>query len=264
LLTPGARALAAATLAATLLISAAPAQPAAATTMSEASQVIRIARAQLGDHWRFGANGPTTFDCSGLVIYAYRNAGDLALIGNGRYRSAAEIYRYFRVRGKTSRTRATPGDLVIWGNGRHIGIYIGGGMAVSALNSGVRIHPVNGLTLPFTAFLRTGIYQLRTPTPAPVPTPKPVPSPSPTPVPTPTPTPAPTVSPTPTPPVLPTLLTDPTSSPDPTSKPDPTQSADTTTDSTPTPDATPTQEPDPIPTESPSTSPDPTSAPIET
>ena len=264
MLTPGARALASATLAATLLISAAPPPPAAATTLSEASQVIRIAKAQLGDRWRFGANGPTTFDCSGLVIYAYRHAGDLALIGNGRFRSAAEIYRYFRIHGKTSRTRATPGDLVIWGNGRHIGIYIGGGMAVSALNSGVRIHPVNGLTIPFTAYLRTGIYQLRTPTPAPVPIPAPVPTPtpvaSPTPSPTPLPTLAPTPTPTPSPSALPALLTDPTSSPDPTSKPDPTQSADTTTNSTPTPDATPTQEPDPIPTESP----DPTPAPVET
>jgi hypothetical protein len=205
LLTPGARALAAATLAATLF-SAAPPQPAAATTLSEAGQVIRVARAQLGDRWRFGANGPTTFDCSGLVLYAYRNAGDLALIGNGRYRSAAELYRYFRVRGRTSRTRATPGDLVIWGNGRHVGIYIGGGMAVSALNSGVRVHPVNGLTLPFTAFLRTGIYQLHTAAPAPSPTPTPMPLPSPTPSPTPTPTPPPSQAPD----------AIPTSSPDPT------------------------------------------------
>jgi hypothetical protein len=235
LLTPGARALASATLAATLLISAAPPPPAAATTLSEASQVIRIARAQLGDRWRFGANGPTTFDCSGLVIYAYRHAGDLALIGNGRYRSAAEIYRYFRSRGRASRTRATPGDLVIWGNGRHIGIYIGGGMAISALNSGVRIHRVNALTLPFTAYLHTGIYQRRTPTPAPVPTPPPVASPTPSPTPLPTPTPTATVQ--------STQLADPTSSPDPTS--------------TPTSDAIPTQEPDPIPTGSP----DPTPAP---
>ena len=262
MLTPGARALASATLAATLLISAAPPPPAAATTLSEASQVIRIAKAQLGDRWRFGANGPTTFDCSGLVIYAYRNAGDLALIGNGRYRSAAEIYRYFRIRGKTSRTRATPGDLVIWGNGRHIGIYIGGGMAVSALNSGVRIHPVNALTLPFTAYLRTGIYQLRTPTPAPVPTPPPVPTATAPASPTPSPTPIPTLSPTPTPTptVLPTPLPDPTSSPDPTTKPDPIQSADTTPDSTATPDATPIQEPDPIPTESPNPTPAPVGA----
>lgn len=158
--TPGARAFVSATIAATLLISAAPATPAAAATPSEASQVITIAKAQRGDPWRYGATGPSSFDCSGLVIYAYKQAGDLRLVGNGNYRSAASLYKYFRDRGRTSRTRATPGDLVVWGSGRHIGIYLGGGMAISTLRSGVRIHAVRAVTMPFTAYLRTGIYQL--------------------------------------------------------------------------------------------------------
>jgi cell wall-associated NlpC family hydrolase len=97
---------------------------------------------------------------SGLVIYAYKQAGDLRLIGNGNYRSAAALYKYFRDRDRTSRTRATPGDLVVWGSGRHIGIYRGNGMAISTLRSGVRIHAVRAVTIPFTAYLRTGIYQL--------------------------------------------------------------------------------------------------------
>jgi cell wall-associated NlpC family hydrolase len=180
---PGARALVSAALAATLLISAAPPTPATAAVQSEASQVMRIARAQAGDRWRFGATGPSSFDCSGLVMYSYRMAGDLRLIGNGNYRSAAALLRYFRLRGRASRTQATPGDLVVWGNGRHIGIYLGGGMAISTLSSGVRIHRVKALTVPFTAYLRTGIYQLPKPA-APV-------APVPTPIPTPTPTPAP-------------------------------------------------------------------------
>jgi NlpC/P60 family len=189
---PGARALALAALAATLLIPSAPPTPVAATYSSEASQVIRIARAQLGDRWRYGATGPSTFDCSGLVMYAYRMAGDLTMIGNGRYRSAGALYRYFLMRGKTSRTRGTPGDLVIWGNGSHIGIYLGNGMAVSTLTSGVRVHGVYAVTARFTTFLRTGIYQLPRPLPTAVsvPTPAPVAAPLPTPTPTPEPTPA--------------------------------------------------------------------------
>jgi cell wall-associated NlpC family hydrolase len=176
--TPGARALVSAALAAAVLISSAPPTPAAATYSSEASQVIRIARAQLGDRWRYGATGPSAFDCSGLVMYAYRMAGDLRMIGSGRYRSAGALYRYFLMRGKTSRTRATPGDLVVWGNGSHIGIYLGNGMAVSTLTSGVRVHGVHAVTARFTAFLRTGIYQL----PRPVPTAVSVPVPTPTPI----------------------------------------------------------------------------------
>ena len=158
--TLGARAFASAAIAATLLTSSLPPTPAAAATMTEANQVIAIAKAQRGDPWRYGAAGPSSFDCSGLVTYAYRMAGDLRLIGNGKYRSASALYKYFRDRGKTSRTRATPGDLVIWGYGRHVGIYLGGGMAISTLTSGVRIHRVNAVTAPFTAYLRTGIYQL--------------------------------------------------------------------------------------------------------
>ena len=180
-----------AALAAALLIPSAPPTPVAASYSSEASQVIRIARAQLGDRWRYGATGPSTFDCSGLVMYAYRMAGDLRMIGNGRYRSAGALYRYFLMRGKTSRTRGTPGDLVVWGNGSHIGIYLGNGMAVSTLTSGVRIHGVHAVTARFTAFLRTGIYQLPKPMAAalPVPTPAPLAVPIATTTPTPDPTP---------------------------------------------------------------------------
>ncbi len=168
---PGARALVSAALAATLLISAAPSTPAAAADLSEASQVIAIAKAQRGDPWRYGATGPSAFDCSGLVIYSYKMADDLALIGNGNYRSASALYKYFRDRGRTSRTVATPGDLVVWGSGSHIGIYLGGGMAISTLTSGVRIHAVNAVTAPFTAYLRTGIYQLPKAPVVPVPVP---------------------------------------------------------------------------------------------
>ena len=158
--TPGARALVSAAIAATIFITSAPPSPVAAAGSIEAAQVISIAKAQRGDPWRYGATGPSSFDCSGLVIYAYKAAGDLRLIGNGDYRSAAALYKYFRDRGRTSRTNATPGDLVVWGYGKHIGIYLGSGMAISTLSSGVRIHSVGALTLPFTAYLRTGIYQL--------------------------------------------------------------------------------------------------------
>ena len=46
-------------------------------------------------------------------------------------------------------------DLVIWGRGSHIGIYIGHGKAISTLRGGVRIHRVNAVTARFTAYLHT-------------------------------------------------------------------------------------------------------------
>jgi cell wall-associated NlpC family hydrolase len=155
----GARAFIPVALAATILIGLAPSTPAAALTASqtEAAQIIRIAKAQLGDPWRYGATGPYAFDCSGLVIYSYKKAGDGSVIRAGTLRSARSIYLYFKSRGKASRTNPRIGDLVVWGYGSHIGIYIGGGKAISTLRNGVRIHGVFAVTSRFTAYLHTGM-----------------------------------------------------------------------------------------------------------
>jgi Cell wall-associated hydrolases (invasion-associated proteins) len=155
----GARAFIPVALAAAILISLAPSTPAAAAgpTTTEAAQIIRIAKAQLGDPWRYGATGPTAFDCSGLVIYAYRQAGDGSVIRAGTLRTARSIYLYFKSHGKASRTNPRIGDLVVWGYGTHIGIYIGNGKAISTLTNGVRIHGVFAVTARFTAYLHTGM-----------------------------------------------------------------------------------------------------------
>ena len=154
----GARAFIPALLAGLVLIGLAPATPAAAATpTTEAQQIIQIARTKIGDPWRYGATGPSAFDCSGLVIYAFKAAGDLGAIGNGNYRSARSLYDWFRSRGRASRTNPKPGDLVVWGSGSHIGIYIGNGLAISTLSSGVAIHGVFAVTASFTAYLHTGM-----------------------------------------------------------------------------------------------------------
>jgi len=154
----GARAFIPAALAAAILFSLAPSTPAAADgSTTEAQQIIRIAKAQLGDPWRYGASGPYAFDCSGLVRYAYRRAGDGAVIHISSLRSARSLYRYFRARGLASRSNPKVGDLVIWGYGTHVGIYIGNGKAISTLRNGVRIHGLYVLGARFTAFLHTGM-----------------------------------------------------------------------------------------------------------
>ncbi len=146
-------------LAGAVLFSLAPSTPAAASaSTTEAQQIIRIAKAQLGDPWRYGTAGPSTFDCSGLVRYAFRRAGDAAAIHTGFLRSARSLYTWFRAHGKTSRTNPHVGDLVIWGYGSHVGIYIGNGKAISTLTSGVRIHYVHAVRARFTAYLRTGMW----------------------------------------------------------------------------------------------------------
>src|SRR6478736_1107796 len=100
----------------------APATPAAAAANPDAARVIHIAEAQAGDPWVSGMTGPRGFDCSGLVYYAFREAGLLRRIGGSR-RSAEGYLQWFRRHGRAGRSDPRPGDLVIWGRGEHIGIY---------------------------------------------------------------------------------------------------------------------------------------------
>jgi hypothetical protein len=159
----GARAFIPLAIAGAFLFAIAPTTPASAASPSstEAKQIISIARKQVGDRYRHGASGPSSFDCSGLVIYAYRKAGDARVIGRGKYRSARALYRYFQRRGLASRSNPQPGDIVVWGRGSHVGIYIGGGKAISALTNGVRVHRVHAVRAPFTAYLHTGMSGTR-------------------------------------------------------------------------------------------------------
>ncbi|HET7676825.1 MAG TPA: NlpC/P60 family protein [Candidatus Limnocylindrales bacterium] len=156
--TLGARALIPAALAAVVLVGAQPASPAATPVAAATplSSVIANAKHHLGDPWRAGATGPSAFDCSGLVYHAFRDAGQLTRIGGIR-RSAYGYLDWFRDRGKASRTGGKPGDLVVYGGGSHIGIYLGDGKVISTLTSGVRVHGLHAVTASFTAFLHTGL-----------------------------------------------------------------------------------------------------------
>ena len=140
-----------------------PAVRATATTrpsLTWAQEVIAIAKSKLGRPWVYGADGPSVFDCSGLVVYAFRMAGIARIVGSSHEVSAYALYARFRALGLASRSGGKPGDLIIWGGGSHVGIYLGNGMAISTLVGGVRIHGVWALTTPFTAFLHTGIASL--------------------------------------------------------------------------------------------------------
>lgn len=150
----GARALAAAFLAAGILFSVLPATPAAAS--GGATAVIEAAEAKLGDPWVFGATGPNAFDCAGLVYYAFRSTGNLAAIG-GTYKNATALYSYFLARGRASTSGGRAGDLVVFGGGTHIGIYLGDGRVISTLLAGVQIASLWSITPRFTAFLHTGL-----------------------------------------------------------------------------------------------------------
>jgi len=131
---------------------------AAAATKTEYEKVYATAAAQLGDKWEYRARGPNTFDCSGLMFYVFDQNGLKLKIGG--YRSVGGYYRWFRDQGKVGKTNPQLGDLIVWGDNQHIGMYIGDGMAISTLTTkhGVSIHPVFGyLGIKFKAYLHVDI-----------------------------------------------------------------------------------------------------------
>lgn len=104
------------------------------------SAVVAFAYDQLGDQYVYGADGPDTWDCSGLTQGAWAAAG-VSLSHN----TAMQWNETARI----SRDELQPGDLVFYNNLGHVGIYIGDGEIIHAPNSTtvVKIAPINTMSI---------------------------------------------------------------------------------------------------------------------
>ena len=108
---------------------------------ARAQIAVNYAIAQLGKPYVYGAAGPRSFDCSGLTMAAWAAAG--VSMSHG---SADQAYEFPAV----SEKDLQPGDLLIWyGSMHHVGIYVGGGMAIHAPYSGtvVQYTPIHAMPL---------------------------------------------------------------------------------------------------------------------
>ncbi|MEE1751817.1 C40 family peptidase [Streptomyces sp. SP18CS02] len=98
-----------------------------------AAAVVAFARAQVGDAYVMGSTGPNSWDCSGLVQAAYRQAGiDLPRISSDQSSRGTSV----------SLDNLQPGDILYWGgrsSSYHVAIYVGGGNFVGAQNSGTGV-----------------------------------------------------------------------------------------------------------------------------
>lgn len=101
-----------------------------ATAASRLQTVINYAMAQRGDPYVWGAAGPNTWDCSGLVMAAY------ARVGIRLPHQSGQMLAYGR---KVTRAQLRPGDLV-WPHSGHVVMYIGGGKIIEAPKPGQRVH----------------------------------------------------------------------------------------------------------------------------
>ena len=85
-----------------------------------------------GHKYVWGAAGPSTFDCSGLVMYTLKHdyGIDYPHFSGAQYARTQHI----------SKNDARMGDLVFWGPGDHVGVYAGGNKYFSAESPSQGIH----------------------------------------------------------------------------------------------------------------------------
>ncbi|AVZ71742.1 glycoside hydrolase [Streptomyces lunaelactis] len=101
----------------------------AATTV-HAGKALKVAASKRGAPYRYGAAGPSRFDCSGLTLYSYKKAGKkLPRTAQQQYNKSKHVSRMSRQRG----------DLVFFHSGGsvyHVGIYAGSGKIWHSPKSG--------------------------------------------------------------------------------------------------------------------------------
>ena len=102
-------------------LSAVGASPASAYSLGD--KAVAVAAAQKGDPYVYGADGPSSFDCSGLTKYVYGKLGKyLPHSSTSQYSSSYVTH--------LSQSSKAPGDIIFMHSGGsiyHVGIYAGSG-----------------------------------------------------------------------------------------------------------------------------------------
>lgn len=97
---------------------------------ARAGAAVQYAENKLGDEYVYAAAGPGTFDCSGLTMMAWEQAGvSLPHNAAAQYDSITHV----------SRSELEPGDLVFYNYGEgitHVAIYVGNGTVIHAPHTG--------------------------------------------------------------------------------------------------------------------------------
>lgn len=121
--------------------------PSLGPSSGRAATAVMAARAAVGRPYVWGSTGPSGFDCSGLMVWSYRQAG----VSLPRT-SQAQRYAGRQV----PLSQARPGDLVTYrSDASHVGMYVGNGQVVHAPYPGARVRydpvgmmPVSSVTRP--------------------------------------------------------------------------------------------------------------------
>ncbi|MGW1998342.1 NlpC/P60 family protein [Embleya sp. NPDC001921] len=114
-----------------------------------AGLAIEFAREQLGKSYVSGAEGPDSYDCSGLTQASWAAAGvKLSRTTYTQIKDGPKI---------TSIDQLKEGDLIFfYPDNRHVGLYIGNDMMIHAPRPGVKVKVESIRTMPFLAGVRPG------------------------------------------------------------------------------------------------------------
>ena len=113
-----------------------------------AAAVVDFALAQVGKAYVWASAGPSSYDCSGLTMMAWAQAGVSLPHSSSAQMSAGT---------PVSESELQPGDLVFYYSPvSHVGIYIGNGQIVDAANpsTGVRVATLH--SMPYSGAVRPG------------------------------------------------------------------------------------------------------------
>lgn len=115
---------------------------------SNVDAVVNLAKQQVGKKYVWGAEGPDTFDCSGLVQYVYQKAAGKSL--------PRTTYDQVNAGQTVALNALKKGDLVFWGSETqpyHVAIYIGNNQIVNAATpeQGVILQTLSSYWQPVTA-----------------------------------------------------------------------------------------------------------------
>ncbi|HEY1321994.1 MAG TPA: NlpC/P60 family protein [Streptosporangiaceae bacterium] len=102
-------------------------------TSTQAQKAVAFAYAQLGKPYQWGATGPGSYDCSGLVQAAWASAG--VSIPRTTYAQWAALPHI-------STSALEPGDLLYFDGVGHVAIYVGGGDIIDAPQTGQDVQKI--------------------------------------------------------------------------------------------------------------------------
>nr|WP_314277446.1 NlpC/P60 family protein [uncultured Peptostreptococcus sp.] len=96
------------------------------------NNVIEVAKSKLGSRYVWGAQGPNSFDCSGLMLYAFSKGAGVTLPRVSKDQATVGTY--------VSRSELRPGDMIFWGSPvHHVALYIGNGKYIHAPDPGTSV-----------------------------------------------------------------------------------------------------------------------------